>query len=227
MEDGRFKSRGSTGSYAAVDKSQPFEDESMLAHRAPRPYEYLRDRVIFLHQFLKHPNQVGSIVPSSRFLERRIIQLAGVRSSRTVVELGGGTGGTTQALLRALPADGKLLCVEINDEFCSLLQRIPDRRLIVHHGSAWDLEQAMLRYGLRSADAVVSGIPFSTMPKPVGTRILEAVTAVLAAEGRFLAYQVSSQVEELMRPILGPAQVEVELINVPPMRLYRWVKHSA
>ncbi len=227
MEDRRFKSRGSTGGYAAVDESQTFEDEPMLAPRAPRPYEYLRDRVIFLHQFLKHPNQVGSIIPSSRFLERRIIQLAGVRSSHTVVELGGGTGGTTQALLRGLPPDGKLLCVEINHEFCSLLRRIRDRRLVVHHGSAWDLEHAMSRNGLRSADAVVSGIPFSTMPKRVGTRILEAVAAVLAPEGRFLAYQVSSQVEELTRPILGPAQVEVELFNVPPMRLYRWVKHSA
>ena len=227
MEDRGYKPRGSTARYAAVEKSQSFADESMLAHKATRPYDYLRDRVIFLHQFLKHPNQVGSIIPSSRCLERRIIQLAGVRSSRTVVELGGGTGGTTQALLSALAPDGKLLCVEINAEFCGLLRRIPDRRLIVHHGSAWDLEQAMPRYGLRSADAVVSGIPFSTMPKPVGTRILEAVAAVLAAEGRFLAYQVSSQVEELTRPILGPAQVEVELFNVPPMRLYRWVKHSA
>jgi len=226
MEDARFKSPARGETYA-MGESRPFPHEPALAPRGMRSYDYVRDRVIFLQQFLKHPNQVGSIIPSSRFLERRIIQLAGVQSSRTAVELGGGTGGTTQAILRALPPEGRLLCVEINHEFCALLRRIPDHRLIVHHGSAWELQQAIACYGLPAPDAVVSGIPFSTMPKAAGSRILEEIAAALAAEGRFLAYQVSGQVEELMRPILGRAKFEVELFNVPPMRLYRWVKHTA
>ena len=54
------------------------------------------DRLAFFHGFLKKPGQVGSIIPSSRFLERRIVRAAGIQRARLVVELGPGTGGTTR-----------------------------------------------------------------------------------------------------------------------------------
>ena len=53
------------------------------------------DRLAFFQGFLKKPGQVGSIIPSSRFLERRIVRAAGIERARLVVELGPGTGGTT------------------------------------------------------------------------------------------------------------------------------------
>jgi phospholipid N-methyltransferase len=186
------------------------------------------DRVVFLREFLRHPYQVASIIPSSRFLEKRVVQCAGIANARTVVELGAGTGGTTRALLRALPADGKLLVVEINARFCARLRHlIKDARLIVHRGCAQELQDALSQHGLPAPEAVVSGIPFSTMNHGTGKSILEAVTAALAPGGRFVAYQFSRQVHELASPLLGRAQVQVELLNIPPMRLYRWDKPAA
>jgi phosphatidylethanolamine/phosphatidyl-N-methylethanolamine N-methyltransferase len=182
------------------------------------------NRVVFLQEFLKHPYQVASIIPSSRFLEQRISQQAAISSAHTVVELGAGTGGTTRAMLRDLPRDAKLLVVEINTRFCELLRRIDDKRLIVHHGNAQDLQNALVQHGLPAPDVIVSGIPFSTMGNGTGTQILKAVAAALAPGGRFVAYQVSKQVDELASPLLGSAQVEVELFNIPPMRIYRWDK---
>jgi phospholipid N-methyltransferase len=64
------------------------------------------------------------------------------------------------------------------------------------------------------------------MRSSAGTRILETISSVLAPGGRFVAYQVSKQVDDLASPLLGPAQVEVELFNIPPMRLYRWEKRA-
>lgn len=184
------------------------------------------NRVVFIQEFLKHPYQVASIIPSSRFLERRISQQARIGAAHTVVELGAGTGGTTRALLRDLPKDGKLLVVEINSRFCELVRRIDDARLIVHHGNAQELQDALTAHGLPAPDAVVSGIPFSTMGNGAGTRTLQAVASALAPGGRFVAYQVSKQVDELASPLLGCARVEVELFNIPPMRIYRWEKDA-
>lgn len=195
--------------------------------RALRLHQEIADRVVFMQQFLKHPHQVASIIPSSRFLERRIIDLVDIGSVRTVVELGAGTGGTTRAILRALPPNATLLTIEINPQFCGLIRRIPDARLIVHCGSALELRETLALYGLPAPDAVVSGIPFSTMDRVAGARILEAISSVLAPRGRFVAYQVSARVADLARPFLGPARVEVELLNVPPTRLYRWEKRTA
>jgi len=97
-------------------------------------------RFAFLQGFLKSPKQVGSIIPSSRFLERRIVRAAEIANASLVVELGPGTGGTTRALLRALSPKARLLAIEIDPRFVELLRRRPDPRLIVHEGSAAAVE---------------------------------------------------------------------------------------
>jgi len=218
---------------AATERKLPAADdefdhsrEAQLRQKVEQLRMGILDRIVFLQEFLKHPRQVASIVPSSRFLERRIVELADIRSARTVVELGTGTGGTTRAILDAMAPDAKLLSIEINPQLCALLGRIRDRRLYVHCGNAYELRNALASYGLAAPDAVVSGIPFSTMQRDTAQRVLETISSALVPGGRFLAYQVSSQVDDLSSPLLGPARVEVEFRNIPPVRLYRWEKRG-
>ena len=186
----------------------------------------LDERVVFLREFLRHPRQIGSVTPSSRFLERRIVDLAEVPGAELIVELGAGTGGTTRAILASMAKGARLLTIEINPRFCALLQRIADPRFTVHCASATDLAVILSRHALEGADAIVSGIPFSTMDRGVGSRILATVAAALRPGGRFVAYQWSREVDGLSRPFLGRARVEVALLNLPPMRLYRWDKRN-
>jgi phospholipid N-methyltransferase len=187
----------------------------------------MNSQMVFLHEFLKNPFQVASIIPSSRFLEQHIVKLAEARSAQTVVELGAGIGGTTRAILGAMAPDAKLLSIEINPRFCALLHRIQDPRLTVHCGGAQELRETISRYGLPAPEVVVSGIPFSVIEPGVGPMIVENISSVLVSGGRFVAYQISKHVEELSRPLLGPARVEMELLNIPPLWLYRWDKQIA
>jgi phospholipid N-methyltransferase len=183
-------------------------------------------RLAFFKGFLRYPHCVGSVIPSSRFLERRLIDMAAVTTARLVVELGPGTGGTTRAILRALPEASTLLAIETIREFVSLLSTDPDPRLIVHLGSAEHIREALSSCALPCPDVVLSGIPFSTMPLSVGERILRAVWSSLAPGGRFVAYQFRERVAILGREVLGTPQVEVELLNVPPVRVYCWRKST-
>ena len=179
--------------------------------------------IAFLKGFLERPKEVGSIIPSSRWMERRITRTAEIATANVIVELGPGTGGTTKALLQAMGPDAKLLAIEINPGFCDLLRdTIDDPRLIVHHGSAADIPEALAKHELAAPDVVLSGIPFSTMPRELGISILESVKASLAPGGRFVAYQFRDVVHTLGKKVFGPASVQLELLNMPPMRVYRW-----
>lgn len=184
----------------------------------------INGHLTFFQEFLKHPLQIGSIIPSSRFLEQRILGAAGIASARTIVELGAGTGGTTRAILRAMPQHARLLSIEINPHFHALVSTIEDDRLIAHLGNAKALKDILSLYGLDAPEAVISGIPFSTMNPDEGSQIIEAISTLLAPNGRFVAYQVSNRVASLCRPFLGPEQSMVELLNIPPMRVYKWQK---
>jgi phosphatidylethanolamine/phosphatidyl-N-methylethanolamine N-methyltransferase len=181
-------------------------------------------RLAFMQQFLRHPLQVASIIPSSRSLERQVVAAAGVASAQVVVELGPGTGGVTRALLKAMPQNATLLSIEINSHFHALVSRIQDDRLITHLGSASEIEEILEAHGLDAPNAVVSGIPFSTMSHRDGHQILDAVSSLLASSGRFVAYQVSNRVATLCQPIMGSAQTTTVLLNVPPMRVFQWDK---
>ncbi|MFW5816370.1 MAG: class I SAM-dependent methyltransferase [Wenzhouxiangella sp.] len=180
--------------------------------------------VAFFRGFLRSPEQVGSVVPSSRFLEQRLVRTAGVSGASCVVELGPGTGGTTRALLAAMPAQAVLLTIELDSEFADALAEIDDPRLISHTGSAADLAEVLRLHQLPAPDAIVSGIPFSTMPRQIGQAVLEAVRDSLRPGGVFVAYQFRGHVGRMGRAVLGQPEIEFEALNVPPMRFFRWIK---
>jgi len=183
---------------------------------APGPIEFFKG-------FLRNPKEVGSVIPSSRFLTRRVLRCGDVESARVIVELGSGTGVLTREILRRMPSDARLLAIEINPEFIEHLRRkISDPRLSLYHGSAADMEKALEQIGCESADLVVSGIPFSTLERGLGRRTLEAAKRVLAPSGRFVAYQFRSHVRRMAEPLFGPAEIHPELLNLPPMRVYVW-----
>lgn len=184
------------------------------------------DRLAFLKGFLREPKVVGSVIPSSRFLERRIVRAARVSTADSVIELGPGTGGTTRAILCAMPARACLMAIELDPVFAEHVRDgVHDPRLIVHRGSAELLVEALAAHRLRAPQAIISGIPFSTMPAEVGRRILVAIREALAPGGCFVAYQFRDAVARIARPVLGEPEAEdLEVLNIPPMRVWRWVK---
>ncbi len=186
----------------------------------------MNGRLFFFREFLKHPLEIGSIIPSSRFLERRIVEASAVASARVIIELGPGIGGVTRAILRTMPQRARLLSIEINPNFHGLVSKIEDDRLIVHLGSASELREIIAQYDLDPPDAIISGIPFSTMSRDTGSQIVAAVSSVLPPNGRFVAYQVKDQVAELCQPFLGPWRTSIELRNIPPMRIFQWEKSA-
>lgn len=188
----------------------------------------LADGLAFLREFLSRPFAVASVAPSSAYLEQRVVRAAALTDARVVVELGPGTGGTTRALLRAMPPRARLLVIESNPRFCARLrQRIADPRLVVQEGSAVDLPAYLEHWQVLAPDVVVSGIPFSTLPIDAAQRVAASIEACLAPGGRFVAYQLRAHVAACAAPHLGAPQVDWEWRNLPPMRVFRWFKRAS
>jgi phospholipid N-methyltransferase len=182
-------------------------------------------RILFFQGFLRRPGTVGSVIPSSRYLERRVIREARLETARLAVELGPGTGGTTAAFLRAMGPAARLLAIELDPEFHRhLCASLADPRLVLQLGSAERLADFLAAHRMPAPDAIVSGIPFSTMPPEVSDRIAAAIAQVLRPGGRFVAYQVRAHVAGYVSPYLGEPDKQWEVVNVPPVRVFTWVK---
>lgn len=188
----------------------------------------VRDSFEFLRGFMRNPAQVGSVIPSSHHLEQRLVCCGRISEARAVVELGPGTGGTTAALLQAMRPSARLLAIELDSVFHRhLCTSRRDPRLDVELGSAEHLEQFLAAHRMTAPDAIVSGIPFSTMPPEVSDRVAAAVARALRPGGRFVAYQVRAHVARSVTPYLGEPKTEWEPVNIPPVRVFTWTKPQA
>lgn len=203
------------------------DDDGVRVRLSPDPAALRTgDHVRFFRGFLRRPLRVASVVPSSRWLTRRVAAMAIGPDVRSVVELGPGTGVVTRGLLDALPRDGRLLALELERDFAARLAEEPDPRLVVHVDDALRLREVVADHRWAAVDAVVSGIPFSTLGPERGADVLRAAWAVLSPGGRFVAYQFRPHVERFATPLFGPPDVAFEPRNVPPMSIYCWRKST-
>ena len=175
--------------------------------------------LVFLKAWLKSPLRVGAIAPSGDRLARAMAQVVPRRSALPVVELGGGTGSITAALLRRIPAE-RLIVVERDPELARHLRRkFPAIALI--QGDARHLPRHLKALGIDRVAAVVSGLPLVAMPKRVTREILEASFTVLEPGGPFIQFTYS-----LFSPLprrefgLSGRPVARVLQNVPPASIW-------
>jgi phospholipid N-methyltransferase len=175
----------------------------------------------FLRGFLKHPVMVGSVIPSSRILIERMLKPVDWENTKLFVEYGPGVGTFTRPVLDKMAEDATLIAIDTNPDFVKYLRRsIHDPRLVPVNGSAADVEAIVREHGFESADYVLSGLPFSTLPPGVGDDIAQATARVIRPAGAFLVYQFSPKVLDFLKPYFGRIDRGFEWINVPPATLF-------
>jgi phospholipid N-methyltransferase len=177
--------------------------------------------LLFARNFFKHPRMLGSVIPSSRFLVNGLLKQIVWKRANVIVEYGPGVGNITTEILRRLPSDGKLIVFETNADFVRLLRgSLRDSRLHIVHGSAADVGEVLEQMGLRGADYIISGIPFSIMPPEVRAAILRTTREMIRPGGQFLVYQFSPSVFPHLNGIFTDVRKGFEPLNILPAWLY-------
>ena len=176
---------------------------------------------VFFEGFLEHPVMVGSIIPSSRFTIAKMLAPVQWKDCKVFVEYGPGVGTFCRPVLERLPRDGQLIVIDTNPLFIDYLRAtIADSRFVPVLGSAEDVEEIIHAHGHDHADYVLSGLPFSTLPDGVGTRIAAATHRVLRPGGAFLVYQFTAAARDFMARHFSRLDSGYELLNVLPCKLY-------
>jgi len=159
-----------------------------------------RESRLFLRRWLHNPMQVGAIAPSSRRLADAIAGQVPIDSPGWIIELGGGTGVVTDALLRRGLAPGRLVVIERDPLLHRhLVERFPHVQVIL--GDAAKLVEALKPLGIRPpakgaksqgggngagngtaagrVAAIISGLPLLTFPRPLQDEIVHGAFAFL------------------------------------------------
>ncbi|WP_427968618.1 class I SAM-dependent methyltransferase [Altererythrobacter sp.] len=182
---------------------------------------YLAQCSVFFRGFLEHPRMVGSIIPSSRFTVRQMLEPVDWGSCNLFVEYGPGIGTFCRPVLDRLRGDATLIVIDTNPLYIDYLKRaIRDKRFHAVLGSAEDVEQIVRDHGFDHADYVLSGLPFSTLPSGVAPAIAAATHRVLRPGGAFLVYQFTAACRDYMAPHFRRIDAGFEPLNILPCKLF-------
>jgi phosphatidylethanolamine/phosphatidyl-N-methylethanolamine N-methyltransferase len=202
---------------AALDEPGGYAARESSGRRA-RP---VANPAMFLRRWIANPLQMGSIVPSSGALCRRIAAQVRRGPDEYVLELGAGTGVVSNALLAGgVPAD-RLIVVEIVPDMADHLRRVlPGVQVIA--GDARQLPSLLPAAWQGRIGTVVCGIPLVLLPAAEQRRFIDAIEAVAPGRG-FLHYSYcATSPLPGRRHGLKPRREAWTPLNFPPASVWRY-----
>ena len=142
----------------------------------------------FYREWLRKPMSVAAVSPSSKRLAEAVATAVG--GARAVVELGGGTGALTDALVaKGIP---DLVVIESVPAFCDLLRRrFPGVEVIEGDATHAASLLAASRIPPGTADVVVSGLGMLTRPREEQQGLLAAMLSLLRPGGHIVQFTYS------------------------------------
>lgn len=183
----------------------------------------MNSKLVFFSNFLKKPKEVASVIPCSKYVIWKILRNIDFENAKCIVEYGPGTGNMTNALLNNLNPDAKLICFEINKNFCNFLEdnvKIKDPRLEVINNTAQSLDFYLKEYKISSLDYAISSIPFSLINKEEKKAIVQKTKDSLRLHGKFIVYQNSQHMRKYLNIYFEKISMELELRNIPPTFIF-------
>ncbi|MBC7800426.1 MAG: methyltransferase domain-containing protein [Gemmatimonadaceae bacterium] len=176
---------------------------------------------LFLRRWLANPLQMGSVVPSSPALCRRIVQQVRRTGDEWVLELGAGTGVVSRALLAGgQPADRVMVMEIVPDMADHLRMELPGVDVI--QGDARALPDLIPRARHGRIGAVICGIPLVLLSLAEQRRFIDAIAAVAPGLG-FLHYSYcfTSPLPARKHGLVAIREAWTPL-NLPPASVWRY-----
>jgi len=226
----RWPGEGSYSASALVGRGEGLRiPEATRDRQAPGR---LRSSAGFLREVIRNPRSVGAIAPTSRRLAEAIVQISGVSEASKIIELGPGTGAITEQIFRAKHPRARVLAIERNPEFSSLLEtRFPDLQVIC--GCASGLGEYAAAHDFEGTDAIVSALPWTIFDGRTQRDVLDMAMALLDPGGVFttiacVGLNLTAKGRNF-RKLLNGSFAEVQALpaawfNLPPAFVYRCVK---
>ena len=176
---------------------------------------------LFLRRWLANPLQMGSVVPSSPALCRRLVQQVRRTPDEFVLELGAGTGVVSRALLAAGVPANRTMVVEIVPAMAGHLRRtLPGVEVI--EGDARALPELIQASRHGRVGTVICGIPMVLLPVAEQRRFIDAMQAVAPGRG-FLHYSYCATSPLPWRKHHLKAKREAWTpLNLPPASVWRY-----
>lgn len=177
------------------------------------------NKIDFLQGFLRSPLEVGSVIPSSKYMVSKVVEKVMESSPKTIVELGAGTGVITKELYNLLDKSSvQLIIFEKDDKMREELNKtFPEIHIFE---DALSLIKIMEQLHIKEIDCIVSGLPFSLFPVEKKEEMLSTIYSILKHDGSFVMYQYSLHMKSRLMETFNEVKTSFVFRNIPPAFIF-------
>lgn len=174
---------------------------------------------LFTREIWANPRAMGAACPSAPALASRMAARVPLDREGLVVELGGGTGAVTAALLKRGVPTWKLVVIERSPTLTHhLRQRFPQLRII--QGDAAQLGQLLGQDRARGVSSIVSSLPLRSLQPSVTRAINHQFATLLEPGSRLIQYTYDLRgVPSSLLPHFRRLSSRIVWGNLPPARI--------
>ena len=174
--------------------------------------------ITFLTQYLTNPRTVGAVLPSSKYLSHKMLDEINFKTANCIIEYGSGTGAFTKEILKRRERETMIILFEYNKEFFKILKENfeTEPNLFIINDSAENIEKHLKDLNILSADFIVSGLPFASLPTDMSNSILTNTLNILNQDGLFITFQYTKCKISFMKQFFSHINIKKEYRNVPP-----------
>lgn len=174
---------------------------------------------MYVRKLLRHGLAVAAMKPASRALAAAHCSHIDPARPQVIVEVGAGTGAVTAAALQRMHPGGRLIAVEIDQEFAAILRRRCPRATVLAC-DARDLSQRLTELGVDRIDLMISCIALPYVPRAVNEAIFGCL-ARLGADAWFTQQTLVPLVYRRMyHRLFDEVRFRLVLANLPPGGVY-------
>jgi phosphatidylethanolamine/phosphatidyl-N-methylethanolamine N-methyltransferase len=176
---------------------------------------------LFFRRWMENPLQMGSLIPSSPALCRRVVRHVQRAEDEAIIELGAGTGVISRALLESGVPPEQLFVVEIAPAMAAHLRRVLVGVSVIE-GDAVRLSELIPPRWHGRIGTVICGIPMVLLPLAEQRRIVAAIESVAPGRG-FLhfSYCITSPLPSPKLRLAASREAWTPL-NFPPASVWRY-----
>ncbi|WP_085829270.1 class I SAM-dependent methyltransferase [Clostridium massiliodielmoense] len=174
--------------------------------------------LLFLLQYIVKPRTTGAIMPSSKYLAKKMINKINFNTAKYIVEYGPGTGVFTDEIIKHKNENTVILLIEYNTNFYNALrEKYSDiENLYLINGSAENIDEYLKAFNIPYIDYVVSGLPFASLPKNISSTILRKTMCLLKKDGKFITFQYTLFMKNYINKYFSSININREYRNIPP-----------
>jgi len=181
------------------------------------------EKIEFFYQFLNKTKVVGSVLPSSKYLANKMLSFINFkRKNLVIIEYGPGTGPFTTEIAKQLKHTDQLIVIELNSKFATdLKEKFKDYNNVhIYEDCVANTKDILQKENITKVDYIISGIPFSSIPKEVSENILITTKQLMDEETLFITFQYSKFKKNIFEKYFNILETKFVLKNAPPAYVF-------